>query len=879
MDTDRDFFVSFTGADRPWAQWLLAELDAAGYTSVSQLRDFVAGGNFAIDMDRAARRARRTLAVLSTHALQAPYVRQEWAQRLATDPTGEQHALVLVRVEQCEPQGLLRPVVYIDLVGLDEAAARALLCEELAAVARGTRLQPDVAAFPGGGPAGAVTEVQRPRFPTALPPVWNVPFRRNPAFTGREQALAALAQELGRGAATAVTQAIQGGGGIGKTALAVEYAYRHRSEFDTVWWVRAEEPASLVGDYAGLAGALGLPAAAGADQQVAAAAVRRWLNAHERWLLILDNAESPEAATGLEAPLACLVDLIPPVLHGQVLVTSRDASWDRYAALAELELFAPAEAVAFLLARSGTSDQPSAAEVAELLGLLPLALEQAGAYARETPLALSAYLGRLQQFPALTLAKGQPRDRNPADTVATTWQVSLERVRPVPGAVMLLELCAFLAAEEVPRELFAQDLEPPVEELAVLAGDPFALDDAVGALRRFGLVKATEEAITVHRLLQQVVRDYLDPAVAGSRAGVAVRLLAALFPRDGFNDPGVWPVCAQLLSHTLVAAGHAEQHQAELVATSDLLDSAAGYLHGRARYAEAKALAERALALANATVGPDHPDTARSLDRLATVLRVQGDLDRARSLHERGLAIREAQLGPNHPATARSLDNLALVLRVQGHLNGARSLHERGLAIREAQLGPNHPDTARSLHRLASALRTQGELNTARTHLERALAIREAHLGADHPSTAYSLDRLATVLHDQGDLNTARTLLERALAIFEARMGLGHPTTARSLDNLALVLHDQGDLNTARTHLERALTIREAVLGPDHPDTAHSLSNLALVLADQGNITDARALHERALSIREARLGATHPDTVRSRRNLAAVVARLENPE
>jgi hypothetical protein len=137
-----------------------------GYSSVSQLRDFVAGGNFAIDMDRAAQRARGPLACCQP-ALQAPYVRQEWAQRLATDPTGEQHALVLVRVEPCEPEGLLRPVVYIDLVGLDEATARARLWEELAAVVRGTRLPPNVAVFPDSGPVGAVTAVQRQRFPTA----------------------------------------------------------------------------------------------------------------------------------------------------------------------------------------------------------------------------------------------------------------------------------------------------------------------------------------------------------------------------------------------------------------------------------------------------------------------------------------------------------------------------------------------------------------------------------------------------------------------------------------------------------------------------------------------------------------------------------------
>jgi hypothetical protein len=460
VTVDREFFLSFTGADRPWATWLLAELDAAGYSSVSQLRDVVAGSNFAVEMDQAARRARRTLGVLSPAALQAPYVRQEWwAQRLAGDPTGQQHALVLVRVEPCEPEGLLGPVVHIDLVGLDEAAARARLREELARAVRGQRPLPAEAEFPGGGPA-AVADVERPRFPTALPPVWNVPFRRNPAFTGREQALAALAEQLARGAAAAVTQVLQGAGGVGKTALAVEYAYRYRSQFDTVWWLRAEQPTTLVGDYAGLAAALQLPGAGQADQQLAVVAVRDWLEEHDRWLLALDNADAPDTPTGLEVPLARLVDLLPRVVHGQVLVTSRDASWEDHAGLAELEVFTPTEAVAFLLGRSGSSDQATATQIAELLGLLPLALEQAGAYVRETRLSLVDYLERLRGYPALTVARGRPRDRDPKDTVATTWQVPLERVRPTAGAAVLLEVCGFLGPEEIPRELFAWQLDP-----------------------------------------------------------------------------------------------------------------------------------------------------------------------------------------------------------------------------------------------------------------------------------------------------------------------------------------------------------------------------------------------------------------------------------
>jgi hypothetical protein len=164
----------------------------------------------------------------------------------------------------------------------------------------------------------------------------------------------------------------------------------------------------------------------------------------------------PAAGHRVAGALECLADMLPRVLRGQVLVTSRDASWNSQAKLIELDLLSPEEAIRFLLHRTDSVDQQAAAEVAELLGYLALALEQAGAYVRETRISLADYLERLHRFPSQTLAKGRPRDRNPADTVATTWQVSLQRVGRTPGSVALLEACAFLAPDDIPRKLFTE---------------------------------------------------------------------------------------------------------------------------------------------------------------------------------------------------------------------------------------------------------------------------------------------------------------------------------------------------------------------------------------------------------------------------------------
>jgi tetratricopeptide (TPR) repeat protein len=290
----------------------------------------------------------------------------------------------------------------------------------------------------------------------------------------------------------------------------------------------------------------------------------------------------------------------------------------------------------------------------------------------------------------------------------------------------------------------------------VLAEDPFALDDAIAALRRFGLIKADEQALTVHRLLQHIIREQLAEGPRAARVAVVVRLLDQALPFGGYRDPGLWPMCAWLLPHALAATEHAVSVDVEPMATAHVLENAADYLHGRARYAEARSLSAHALAIREAHLGAGHADTAHSLNNLASVLHDEGDLDAARDLYERALAIREGHLGPDHFRTGWSLYSLADVLRAQGDPPGARALLERTLEIWKARLGPDHPDTARGRYRLASVLRAQGDLPGARALLERALPVWEVRFGHDHPDTARARMDLAlqTALEHRGRCQT-----------------------------------------------------------------------------------------------------------------------------
>jgi tetratricopeptide (TPR) repeat protein len=264
-------------------------------------------------------------------------------------------------------------------------------------------------------------------------------------------------------------------------------------------------------------------------------------------------------------------------------------------------------------------------------------------------------------------------------------------------------------------------------------------------------------------------------------------------------------------------------------------------------------------------------DPTRQLMLEAERFRGLGDYAQARPLYERVLRIRENRRGPEHPDTATSLNNLAGLLQDQADLEGAQPLFERALKIREKVLDLHHPDTATSLNNLAVIRRAQGDVEGARPLFERALEIRETVLGPEHPDTATSLNNLADLLQGQADLASARPLFERALKIREKVLGPHHLDTAASLNNLARLLQAQRKFGRALRLYRDALKIFEKVLGPDHPDTAASLNNLACLLHAQGELNGARPLYERALRIVKKALGPEHPCAVAVRRNLTAL--------
>ena len=291
---------------------------------------------------------------------------------------------------------------------------------------------------------------------------------RNPNFIGRDDLLSLLESTLKRDRATAVVAA-HGLGGVGKSQLALEYAHRHNTDYDLIWWIPTETPLLLATGLAALAARLGV--ADGAKQEEQVVAVLAELQRRDRWLIVFDNAEQPRDLAGLR----------PAGGAGHVLISSRNPAWRSIATPLAVDVLTDQEAVAFLLRRTGDTNRAAASELAEQLGGLPLALEQAAAYAEQVGLSLTEYLDRYRHHHTQLLARGAPIDY-PA-TVATTWRLNIEQVAAAsPAAAQLLRLCAFLAPERTPLDLLTADPSQLPAELAAAIGEKMALDETLGVL-------------------------------------------------------------------------------------------------------------------------------------------------------------------------------------------------------------------------------------------------------------------------------------------------------------------------------------------------------------------------------------------------------------
>jgi tetratricopeptide (TPR) repeat protein len=637
------------------------------------------------------------------------------------------------------------------------------------------------------------------------------------------------------------------------------------------------------------------------DQERAARKALEELRQQKHWLVVFDDAHKP----------ADLIDLVPTG-DGEVLITSQSPDWDNIAIPVRVEPFDKRRAVQFLQQRSADKDPDAAALLADLLSGIPLALEQVGAYCRQTHIRLAAYVAQYQLDRTRLLNRGIPSDYRLSITV--TWQRSFQlAARRKAAAAQLLRVLSYIDSTNIPRDLPTYGTRYLPRALRRVTMDSVSLNDIIARLSSLSLITADQSGrdgtLRIHRLVQDLLRSNIPlkrqplalrvagrlVAVAKLARGVAfdsssswsatrwsravIYMLGNALPDAG--DPRNWSRYSELLPHCLTALYRAEEVGDSSPQVTSLQSAVASYFLLRRDFESARVWESRALKIIRSRLGSQNPYTLLSMQNLANILKAQHKFSEARRLEEDILDVRlwrgqlhRRRFGYHDPDTLRAMHNLAITTYAEGDLLKSREMNEEILAERKRSLGDAHPDTLLSMQNLADILREMDELASSRQMTEDIISTIN-QTSKDPIAIRVVQNNLALVLRDQGDLVGAHELLRQMLANDKTVFGEDDIMTLQTTTNLGSVLRLEGKLAEARKLLEGALVVLERSYSSDDPIALQASTNLARVLRDQGDTSNARELFEKTFNARKRIYGEDHFLT----RPLAAELAQMAHDQ
>ncbi|MFG2798297.1 FxSxx-COOH system tetratricopeptide repeat protein [Streptomyces pseudovenezuelae] len=876
-----DVFVVFAGEDRMWAEWLEGILKP--YCSRVTLHDV------SISVPERSGPATRTLLLTSEAFLRARHGRAAWRVLTDSAPGLPSTDVTQLRVDRVQMPGPEPEHASEDLNRMDET-------ESVGKVFKAVNLTAERV------PAGMAS----PRFPGSRPKIFNAP-SRNTVFTGRAAALGQLRSQLGEGISVVLPQpqTLYGLGGVGKTQIVLEYVHRFIADYDLVWWISAEHKDTILASLAELGSRIG--ASGGDDMALAAAEVVQMLASGvptTRWLLVFDNADDPETLRRYF-----------PAGGGHILITSRNQAWAQQGTSLSVDVFPRQESVEHLIRQAPGLSVNEADRVADAVGDLPLAVEQAAAWLAQTATPTDEYLRELTEQTTAVLGLNPPKDY--PQPVAATWNISIARLNErSPASVRLLQLCAFMAPEPISvRVLYNKEMLDALREWDPTLQESLLLGRVIREIGRFALAKVDQisGSIQIHRLVQAVIRSQLSEAEQEAARHVVHTVLASARP-DGdepTDNPATWPLFDPIWSH-LLASGI--QHCSEPKPRRLLIDRVR-YLWKRGDLASARQLAEEVLERWRESLGENDMQYLYMRCQLANVLRSQGRYQEAREIDQELLERQRQVLGSSHPhtyITASSLssdlaalgeyrsavelagaahrgfrdifheshertlsaaNNLALALRMVGRYDEARAMDQSVYDRRMVVLGPEHPHTLGSAASLGRDLREIGRYEESVTILSRVYEDYERIMGQHFPPTLSCAKSLAVSLRRVGQVEDALRLTTATLARYREQYTSPNPDWLACDLNLASDLYAAGEKEQAREVARQALAGYMKVPGEAHPYTQGALNNLGIFHWGCGDVEEAEGVFQKVLPRMRDMLGKDHPHTLISGLNLANVLA------
>jgi tetratricopeptide (TPR) repeat protein len=693
-------------------------------------------------------------------------------------------------------------------------------------------------------------------------------------FVGREDELTLIHQQLQTEQGVIVC-AVEGLGGIGKTALALEYAKRYQQEYAAQYWLSlrlsglAEEIVKLAGSYLSLPEILKKESL---EKQVDWY-WQNWLPQQGKLLLILDDVPNIDRIPDR---------MLPKDSRIKILVTTRERCLSTEFESIALDVLSLDKCVELLTKIVGTAKVEQEKALVEqicheILGRLTLAVELVGEYlAKNRHLKFSHLRDKLNlAHTALT------KERNHRDYghlgVAAAIKISWNDLSSAGQKVaMLLSLFAPVAIAWTLLEDTAKSTEITESEL----------EEARGQLDNSHLMQPVDEDYSFYRI-HPLVREFFQ------RQLQAIPQINSLY-RCAFVETllTIVKTIPQTPTREIIAAVTPAIPHLQLVSQTMLDDipnpednliqvflGVALFYKGQGEYDLAAVTFTKCCEEIQSRLGENHPYFADIFNNLAVLYEFQGRYAEGELLCKHSLSLIKQRLGENNLDFAIRLNNLAGLYRCQGKYTEAESLYKHSLSLREQLLGENNLYFANILNNLAELYLSQGRYAEAEPLCKRCLSLIEQLLGENNLYFATSLNNLAGLYCSQGRYAEAEPLYKRSLSLIEQLLGENNLDFANSLNNLALLYKYQGKYAEAESLYKRSLSLIEQLLQENHPDVATSLNNLAELYKYQGRYAEAEPLYVRAIAIYQERLGENHPHTQTVRQNFMILLSRLSDKE
>lgn len=874
--------IGHTGFSQTWAEWIGRLLERTGLgATLTRWDPAVAASADEVVAGLTAGSGRALILLDDWHFRNGPFTDQEWAAAFGRVLAAHPGQLMAVSVCKAPiPEAVAAQLEPFALPGLDEREAARRLLHLMGFEAAAVPPRDD------DGPA--------PRSPYRRPLVTGGVPSRNDGFSGREELIDRIHQQLSFAGASPGVVALCGASGIGKTQIVAEYANRFESEYDVVWWVPADNLGTLRLRLAELAPAMGLPTGSGYGERLRA--VRDALfrgEPHARWLLVLDSAED----------VVAISELLPGG-PGHVLLTSRNRRWELHGGtVLDVPVYAREESVAFVRRRARRLGTEDADRLADAVRDMPLLLDQTTGWLQDAGTSVEQYVGLLS-----STAESEE------DAFQVRWAIVFDTLRERhPVAAELLELLAMFAPDAIPLRLVRDAPEGVLpERLAALAAEPAAWRDAIGKLVQYAVVRSEDQgdswSLRMHRLLHRAVRGSLASEEREVLCHTAHGILTAADPGRP-SDIERWSRYAELVPHleptfALEAADAAAQQLvlgclrylylsgeywsglqlAENAATSwrlllggahprsrELVHHRANLLRSSGEYGQAELIERAVVEDIEARQDSGDPDLLRAMSGLGASLRGLGRYEDALQSSRTVLDGYRRLFGERDGKTFDAMNNLEVSLRLLGRYGEALELNGRTLDGRHEVLGSRHPRTLYSEIMRACDLRLLGRLTEALDLQERNVHLHREVLGVDHPQTLRAEQNLGMCWYRAGDRASGRETLARVQERLERVSGETDPLTLLTAASHACVLRGLGELDRARTLASSVAQRYERPLGAAHPFAVGTSANVALVQAAAGEEAQARDRLEAALTAMRDAVGADHPWTLGIAVNTAAV--------